>query len=157
MLKFCSNCQQEKVVSEFHQRKLSKDGLMTWCKTCTKKANRESYVRNREVRLRTERLRWPTRSKERRKQHEERKQRIMQAYGDGVCACCKEGILRFLTLDHINNDGIKHREMVGSKFYKWLEDNNYPSNLGLRVLCYNCNCGRSKSDGYRCPHELIKE
>lgn len=72
------------------------------------------------------------------------------AYG-GKCECCKEEEILFLTIDHINGGGNKHREEVGSGFriYRWLKQQGYPK--GFRVLCFNCNCGRQLNNGI-CPH-----
>ncbi len=64
-------------------------------------------------------------------------------YSNGTmsCVCCGEKHIEFLTLDHINNDGAKHRrenkKISGSNLYRWLKDNNYPE--GFQVLCWNCN------------------
>ena len=80
------------------------------------------------------------------------KQEAINAYG-GVCGCCKESEPIFLTVDHIDNDGAKHRKEIGRGnygIYKWLKDNNYPSNF--RILCFNCNSGRDINGGV-CPHE----
>lgn len=67
------------------------------------------------------------------------------------CACCGEGEMKFLTIDHINGGGRIHRGKIrGNRVYKWLIDNNYPE--GFRVLCYNCNCGRARNNGI-CPHK----
>lgn len=57
-----------------------------------------------------------------------------------LCCLCGETCLDCLTIDHINNDGNRHRKeinRIGSSFYKWLIDNNFPS--GYQVLCANCN------------------
>jgi hypothetical protein len=71
------------------------------------------------------------------------------------CACCGDTIIEFLTLDHIDGDGAKHRKEIevgaGAHTYKWVIDNNFPPIF--RVLCYNCNCSRG-SHGY-CPHERM--
>lgn len=65
------------------------------------------------------------------------------------CACCGEDIYEFLTIDHINGGGNKHRKEIGqSVIYKWLIDNDYPD--GFRTLCYNCNSSLGHY-GY-CPH-----
>jgi hypothetical protein len=67
------------------------------------------------------------------------------------CACCDESEIDFLSIDHINNDGIKHRKIqqTGNMFYRWIIENNYPK--GLQVLCMNCNFAKGKL-GY-CPHQ----
>lgn len=61
--------------------------------------------------------------------------------------------LLFLTLDHVNNDGAEQRRNTGGKSGKslawWLRTHGWPT--GIQVLCFNCNCGRSRNDGI-CPH-----
>lgn len=64
----------------------------------------------------------------------------LDAYSQGkfVCACCRCNDYDFLTIDHIDNEGAKHRKKTGcSNLYSWLKVNNYPE--GFQVLCYNCN------------------
>lgn len=84
--------------------------------------------------------------------NEKRRKLVLQHYG-GLCVCCKEKEYKFLTIDHINNDGAKqNRELKtngGSRIVQWLIKNNYPS--GYTILCYNCNCGRYRNKGV-CPH-----
>lgn len=79
-----------------------------------------------------------------------KKELIVQHYG-AKCACCGETERQFLTIDHINNDGAKQRRELGPahKFYCWIIKNNFPSTL--RILCFNCNCGRAINGGV-CPH-----
>ena len=82
---------------------------------------------------------------------------IYEFYGNR-CSCCGESCLKFLTLDHINNDGQADRGRFTSEmnFYihvaTQIKEGN-PS-IGLRLLCYNCNCGRSRNGGI-CPHKEI--
>lgn len=72
--------------------------------------------------------------------------------GKMECMCCGEKEVRFLTLDHKNGNGKRHRaELVGAKIYHWLKRNNYPRGL-LEVLCANCNLGRQWNGG-ECPHK----
>lgn len=83
------------------------------------------------------------------------KDRVFQAYGGWQCACCKESEPRFLTIDHVNNDGAQHRRQMGEKrggrkFYEWLVTNGFPS--GFQVLCMNCNWGKARNHGV-CPHQ----
>jgi hypothetical protein len=83
------------------------------------------------------------------------KKEVMEAYG-GKCACCGENLIEFLTIDHINGGGNKHRRALrigsGSGFYCWLKKNNFPT--GFQVLCHNCNI--AKGHYGRCPHENEK-
>jgi len=74
------------------------------------------------------------------------------AYGGYRCACCGVRDPMFLTIDHINNDGGRHRRRVGRtlEFLQWLRRKGYPP--GFRVLCTNCNSGRHRNRGV-CPHK----
>lgn len=77
---------------------------------------------------------------------------VIKYYSDDtmMCACCGEIILEFLEVDHINNDGNKHRREIGNqKIYDWLIKNKFPT--GFQILCANCNKGKSLNDGI-CPH-----
>lgn len=56
------------------------------------------------------------------------------------CAHCGVTDMDVLCIDHINNDGSKHRKTIGAEgfsFYYWLKRNDYPK--GFQVLCANCN------------------
>ena len=76
----------------------------------------------------------------------------MDMYG-GACACCGEYRFAFLTIDHIEGGGRKHREQFTSNdaLYRWLKQEQRE---GFRVLCYNCNCARGNFG--KCPHEFAK-
>lgn len=76
---------------------------------------------------------------------------VFNAYGSYRCACCGEEEQAFLSIDHINNDGYKHRKDIGqSNCYRWLRDNSFPE--GFQVLCMNCQWGRKNCNGI-CPHQ----
>jgi hypothetical protein len=67
---------------------------------------------------------------------------VIDGYG-GKCVCCGETRKEYLSIDHINGDGNKHRKEMGfsgHQFYRWLKKNNYPK--GFQVLCFNCNMGK---------------
>jgi len=69
---------------------------------------------------------------------------------DGLqCACCGEGHVEFLCIDHINGQGNQHRKSIKSDLYNWLKKHGFPD--GFRVLCLNCN-GSLGHYGY-CPHK----
>lgn len=72
---------------------------------------------------------------------------VIDHYGGG-CQCCGLTTPEFLDVDHINNNGMAHRLETGRHFCEWVIKNNYPSDL--RLLCSNCNQGRTKFDV--CPH-----
>ena len=83
------------------------------------------------------------------------KYQILEFYGGNPakCKCCGETAYAFLTIDHINNDGAKHRKEIkrggGVAFYYWLKLNNFPS--GFQVLCFNCNHAKALYE--KCPHQ----
>lgn len=93
------------------------------------------------------------------KWRKELKLEIFIHYGGNApkCACCGEPIYEFLTLDHINNDGGKHRKELNPKkqssttYYVWIKQNNYPE--GYQILCMNCNFGKRMNNGI-CPHKI---
>lgn len=77
---------------------------------------------------------------------------VLEHYGT-KCACCEQDGPIFLTVDHIDGNGEKHRKEIkkyGSGFYRWLIDQNFP--CGFQILCYNCNMGRHRNGGI-CPHK----
>lgn len=84
------------------------------------------------------------------------REEVLKHYGKR-CECCGETAVEFLTIDHINGGGNKHRRELGNRggyrFYLWLIRNNYPD--GYRVLCFNCNCAIAFSGA--CPHQRKRE
>lgn len=69
------------------------------------------------------------------------------------CNCCGEKNIKFLTIDHSNNDGAKHRrEVHHSGLCGWLIRNNFPS--GFQILCINCNWARAHNKEHICPHKM---
>ncbi len=90
----------------------------------------------------------------------------IMAYGGYRCACCGETEPKFLSIDHINNDGAEHRKTISrtlgeirivgrpasgtANLLLWLKRNNYPD--GFQVLCMNCNTGKQRNNGV-CPHK----
>jgi len=94
----------------------------------------------------------------RKAKHQALKLEVFEAYGGPVCACCGEKHMEFLSVDHVNNDGAKHRKEMGWKdgtgggggnIYGWLKTRNFPP--GFRVLCMNCNF--ALGHGGTCPHQ----
>lgn len=63
----------------------------------------------------------------------------LQHYSDGTMKCLMCGIddIRVLDLDHINDDGAKHREEINYNLIFWIKKNNFPPMF--QVLCRNCN------------------
>ena len=147
MIKFiCSLCKIEKNPDDFYNRnrpahtRSSKDSR---CKQC--RSDKEKNPERRAVRAEITR-----------RSNAKLKNEIFEHYSNGLmkCSCCGESQPKFLTLDHIGGGGREHREQLGSPamVYRDLRTRNFPP--GFRILCYNCNCGRSQNNGI-CPHEEI--
>ena len=70
------------------------------------------------------------------------KAEVLTHYGNGKLACVSCGFadIRALSIDHINNDGAKHRredKLIGGRgIYRWLKEQGYPE--GFQTLCMNC-------------------
>lgn len=85
------------------------------------------------------------------------KKEVLQEYG-AQCYCCGQKIWQFLTIDHIDNSGSKHRKEIGHRggtaIYQWLKRHSYPKD-NFRLLCMNCNA----SIGFHgfCSHEFCIE
>lgn len=78
----------------------------------------------------------------------------MEHYSGGIphCACCMESNVKFLTIDHIKNNGSEHRRQIkasGASFYRWIIKNKFPEDL--QVLCMNCNAAKYWYG--TCPHK----
>ncbi len=62
---------------------------------------------------------------------------VAEHYG-GRCEMCGIDDPEVMTVDHIWDDGAKHREEVpASSINQWLISNDFPP--GFRLLCFNCN------------------
>jgi hypothetical protein len=81
---------------------------------------------------------------------------VYSAYG-GQCSCCGESEQKFLSIDHINNDGYLDKSVRGIKPTAetlWLKiiRENFP--LKYQILCFNCNIGKNLNNGI-CPHNNL--
>ena len=141
MAKYCKACDRTKPDIEFHKSKEKRDGLCTWCKPCTNAYYKRLRLKQPEV----------ERAKNRRFRKSLRDD-VLDTYG-AICVCCGEANRGFLTLDHIDGGGGKHRKARGSSLSVYIDVRNagFPKDL-YRILCYNCNTGRAHNGGV-CPHE----
>lgn len=126
-------------MADFFKDKGRPSGRRSQCKSCSVQMNRDWRAKpgNRERHSANNKRRWLA-----------LKMEGLRHYG-GVCACCGEADVRFLTFDHIDGGGRKHFEETGPTLAHWLRKNSYPE--GFQVLCWNCNGGRSVNGGI-CPH-----
>ena len=79
---------------------------------------------------------------------EDARRKVFSAYGGAHCACCEEDAFEFLCIDHVDNDGAKHRREMRGNISSWLIKNEYPP--GFQILCINCNF--SKGSLGDCAH-----
>ena len=79
--------------------------------------------------------------------------KAFMAYGGLICSCdhhgkpCGPHPFEFLSMDHINGEGITEGARDGNKLITYLKKLGYPP--GYRVLCQNCNS--SLGHYGRCP------
>ena len=120
----------------------SKSKLLSWCQECRRKDNRERVRRDPEAHRRGV---YASNDKLRRE--------FLEAYG-GHCTCCGEAERGFLTLEHLNGSGKAHRKQCGGKYIlRMLADlrrRGWPKD-GYTILCFNCNCAKSRFGS--CPHK----
>lgn len=156
--KICTRCNQEKPIKKFYVHRAGKrPGLYSSaCKDCESERMKVYYSENK-----GKKKVWFS------ERYKRLKDAVFNAYGGYQCACCGETEPLFLTIDHIEGDGSRHRmEMTpegqdyrdyrsatGYKTYRWLERNNFPA--GFQVLCSNCNHGRHRNGGI-CPHKRFE-
>ena len=142
--KVCGKCNKEKVVDEFYVERTKMDGSTLYrriCKECDKKRSKDNAGKN-----------LPKKRETARKYYKNIRLAALAQYSNGKikCGCCGEPRMEFLTIDHVDGDGAKHRREIGKTraIFNWLKKNKYPD--GFQVLCYNCNC--AKGQYKECPH-----
>lgn len=144
-------------------RKLSRGfGLCDSHRKAWRRVNEPAFRQRERRHARTAKSKWTEEDKARSRQYSAQRQarrraECYQAYGGYICACCGETEPKFLTLDHINNDGGKFRKATkpsGSRLYDWIIKNGFPKEF--QVMCWNCNSGRARNGGI-CPHKQQKE
>lgn len=75
---------------------------------------------------------------------------IYDHYGR-MCACCGLDDARFLTIDHVNNDGKECRAKQKSYYTEYARiARELPKDI--QILCMNCNFAKQRFGGV-CPHE----
>lgn len=149
MTKTCTKCGSEKETTDFYVQPLR---LSAWCKQCYRDKTAEW---NGKYKTKARERVWADAVKAKKQRV---KDAVFGAYGGYRCACCGETEPKFLSIDHINNDGAQWRkDTLGSRLatgwrtYQWLQKHSFPA--GYQVLCMNCNFGK-RMNGGTCPHQL---
>ena len=138
-LKLCSGCKEILPVNNFHKNSRGPSGLQWHCKLCCKKQHAIGYQKYKQKYTETSQ-----------KYYKNLRIEVLTVYGNGYlhCMCCGETQYEFLSLDHINGGGNKHRREVGGKIFNKLKQQNFPP--GYQTLCHNCN--QAKGHYGICPH-----
>lgn len=79
--------------------------------------------------------------------------KVIDLFG-GKCECCGETTKEWLELDHVNQDGKKHRAEVGRGLRLLRDILKRPTAYKIRVLCANCHVAITRYG--ICPHQTIK-
>lgn len=133
-LNICKRCKKPLTID--NAAKNTKRGKI--CKNCLTKKYKE------------ERDNLPKKEKQKyaKSYHYRNRDKVFEHYGR-ICACCGEDNIKFLTIDHIEGGGRKHKLLIKKQLYVWLRQNNFPD--GFQSLCFNCNC--AKGIYGTCPHK----
>ena len=159
--KFCGGCRLPRPRTSEFFGKASRcfDGMQSRCRICVAGKKKEHYSRSRDA-TRPKRLAYSRANRSKLYAYNARWQRernaalraeMLAAYGAN-CACCGESERIFLDLDHINNDGARHRREMGNQAQVLLalRAAGWPRDA-FQVLCCNCNQGKARNGGI-CPH-----
>jgi hypothetical protein len=158
---YCSRCKQNLPAESFYLSRTSSRGYGTYCKECSKARRREWMAENKEMRS-IYHDRYKDSEIEAKKGSNWRLRiEFLREYGN-ECACCGEFLPEFLSVDHINNDGEKHRQTLSPNDYRGGNGRDVIRDLKRRgwpkedyqILCYNCNFAKGWYG--ECPHERIK-
>ena len=150
MKKRCSKCRKFKKYEEYRPDKRFSTGRRPDCRVCEHPKRIKHSATYRQT---------PEGRNKRNLAHARMRARYrlvaLSAYSRGGpirCACCGDGHLEFMTLDHVGGGGRKHRKGInkqGAAFYKWLINQGFPP--GYQVLCFNCNFAKWRCG--ECPHQ----
>jgi len=145
----CDNCRYKRN-NKFVSISEERHG-MGLCGQCGKNIPKEG-LRTCDQCLDKSRKHYQTKVKHKRKEDNRRiKLLVFNHYGH-KCSCCGESNELLLNIDHINNDGNRHRKLRGSgiSIYKDIINNGFPN--FYQLLCWNCNMGKYLNGGI-CPHK----
>ena len=158
MIGECTKCGESKQLAMYRKVQGGKRYYRPYCVQCWTASRREyqkAYQERNAEKLTAYHAEKYARTREtgkkvRKRYYEKWKKVVFDHYGH-QCSCCGEDEPKFLTIDHVNNDGAEHRKTVpaGSTLFRWLFKNEFPKDF--RVLCFNCNSGRFHNGG-ECPH-----
>lgn len=161
----CKTCEEVKPIEEFNQVGDRWNSRRHECKSCESTRKKNWYNQNidRVRKQQAERLKQVRghRGQETKRKNAEYQKRyrdklkaiVYAAYGNR-CACCGEAEVRFLSIDHVDNDGFINRKAgfdnCTTSLMGRIKREGFPPSFQL--LCMNCNHGKSRNNGV-CPHK----
>lgn len=155
MKKRCTKCGKVKRLEEFPKAKRYKYDRSSWCRTC-KNTYLRMYAKRPEVRIkrRLSHRHWVTKNR----QYYSLYQRAYHlatfiealcyytaksGFNFVKCVHCGCSDIDLLTFDHVNNRGHLYRrngqKYSGNDLARRLKACNWPANIKIQVLCFNCN------------------
>jgi hypothetical protein len=158
----CRTCKEVKPILQFYKyndKRYHPEARQTLCRKCYNARSLKSKDRTPETRaIRLARLRTYGQANRARITELSRirarklRELVVAKYG-GACACCGESEQRFLTIDHVNNDGHAERLALANNSVRLTYKlHKMPRSDRYQLLCFNCNCGRALNKTI-CPHE----
>jgi hypothetical protein len=140
----CSKCGEIKEKSLFYKNAHNKSGYFGSCKVCVTKRTRDHRLKDVEGYRRNKRER-----------RLKAKLEVYSFYGN-KCACCGEIEQDFLTIDHVNGDGARHRknssEARTNDIYRLIIREGFPKDK-YQLLCRNCNWSKGSGPDGICVHK----
>ena len=147
--KYCSKC------GVIHEKEREKEKSKKW-REKHPNYDKEQYLKNKDnPKFQEKRKEWYEKNKDKigkkhRKYREEIRKQFFEIYGK-ICFCCGEKNQKFLTLEHINNDGNKERKKYGGMCI-YLKAIKEKDKTKYTTSCWNCNEGKRINKGI-CPHK----
>ncbi len=158
--RICKMCQLLKPLTNFQKTGKTIHNLRLWtCRKCWRLAHPEKHKRSQQ---RHDKIRIARGEKKAgcRKWREKLKLAAFLAYSpigtiSPQCECCKESIIEFLSLDHINGGGAEHRLSLNVKlstsgrvgsgihFYRELQKKNFPQDPPTKSLLSQLQYGQT--------------
>ena len=157
--KVCTRCGEEKDIAAFKLYKNRRHIYRrSWCVPCDKQYMAERFQSqkeetNRKAREYRQRNLEKVRASSRKwaKVVRDRHQATVYAAYGNRCKCCGEADTRFLSIDHVNNDGhVERKAKTQGNLYSRIIRAGFPDSYQL--LCFNCNLGKARNKGV-CPHQ----
>lgn len=126
-MKICNKCQETKDISEFRNRKLSKDGKHSWCKVCCDVHKKVWYEKNKKKYRKLASI-WA------KKRKVEIQNFLIEFLQNHPCIDCNETNIVVLDFDHRGNKKYNISNMMSSSLIKVKEE---ISKCDIR--CANCH------------------